>query len=121
MRRTLRGGKGKDFGQPEIKNFGMAARGDKNICGFDVAMNDAFGVCGIEGVGDFDGEGDESLGVERAAGDFVFESCAFQALHGDEGAALMFADVVDGANVGMIQGRSRLRFAAETTESLRVL
>ena len=62
-----------------------------------------------------------SVGVERAAGDLVLESRAFQALHGDEGAALMFADVVDGANVGMIQGRSRLRFAAETTESLRVL
>ena len=34
----------------------MAAFGDEDICGLDVAMNDALGVGSIEGVGDFDGK-----------------------------------------------------------------
>ena len=42
--------------EAEVENFGVAALGDENICGLDVAMDDAFGVRGVERVGDFDGE-----------------------------------------------------------------
>src|SRR5262249_54875561 len=42
------------FGEAEIEDFGVAAAGDENVGGLDVAMDDAFGVSGIERVRDFD-------------------------------------------------------------------
>ena len=82
----------------------MAARGDKNIGGLDVAMNDplAWAVSRASAIS-MARVRDVSVSSGRPD-NFVFESGAFQALHGDEGAALMLADVVDGANIGMIQG-----------------
>ncbi len=47
---------GVHFCQAEIENLGMSALGDKNIGGLDVAVNDPFGVGGIERVGNLDGE-----------------------------------------------------------------
>ena len=45
---------------------------------------------------------------------------AIEKFHGDEGAAFGFADVVDGADVGVIEGGGGLRFALETGERLRI-
>ena len=59
-----RGGEG-DLGETEIENFGVAALGDENIGGLDVAVNDAFGVRGVERVGDFDGESEEVVRYPR--------------------------------------------------------
>jgi hypothetical protein len=41
--------------------------------------------------------------------------------HGDERLAVLFADVVNSADVGMVQGRGRFGFAAETLQGLRIL
>src|SRR5438045_8929123 len=40
--------------------------------------------------------------------------------HGDECFAVLFANIENGANIGMIQGRSGLRFAFKTGQSLRI-
>ena len=45
----------------------MPALGDENIRGLDVAVNDVFGVRGVEGVGDFDGESEQFLDFHGAA------------------------------------------------------
>jgi len=50
----------------------------------------------------------------------VLERGAFEVFHGDERLRRTFADVVNGADVGMIQGRGGFGFAAETAQSLRV-
>ena len=76
---------GSDLGESEIENFGVAAAGDENIRGLDVAMHDAFGVRGVESVGDFNGEIEKFVEFEGAAGDAVLESFAVEVLHGDEG------------------------------------
>ena len=108
------------FGEAEVENFGVATVGDENICRLDVSMDDALGVRGIQCVGYIDGDGEKKIEFHRSAGDGVLQRLAFKALHGDEGLAIFLADVVNGANVGMIQRGGGLRFALETREGLRV-
>ena len=50
----------------------------------------------------------------------MLEGCALQILHGDESFAVLLANVVDGADVGMVQGGSGLRLALKTAEGLRI-
>src|SRR5580692_9842749 len=112
--------RGRDLGQAEIENLGVAALGYEDVGGFDVAVHDAFGVRGIECVGDLDGEGKQSVQLDRASTDQVLQGLAVEKFHGDEGLAVFLADVVDGANVGMVQGGCGLGFALKAGESLGV-
>ena len=112
--------RGRDLGQAEIENLGVAALGYEDVGGFDVAVHDAFGVRGIECVGDLDGEGKQSVQLERSCADQVFERLAVEKLHGDEGLAVLFADVVNGANVGVVQCGCGLGLALKAGERLRV-
>ncbi len=112
---------GRDLGQAKVEDFGVAAFGDEDVSGLDVAVDDAFGVGGVEGVGNFDGECRGAVHLHRAAGDPVLEGLAFETFHGDEGLAVLFADVVDGADVGMIESGGGLGLAAKAGEGLRIL
>src|SRR5205814_8144661 len=62
----------------------------------------------------------QATGIEWTALDLVLQSKAVEELHRDKGAALLFADIVDGADVGMIERRRGARFAAEALEHLRI-
>ena len=55
------------FGKTEVEDFGVAALGDENISGLDVTVNDAFGVGGIQSVGDFDANGNQGVQFHRPA------------------------------------------------------
>ncbi len=50
----------------------------------------------------------------------MLQRLAIQKFHGDERAPILLADVVNRANVGMIQGRSRPCFAPETFQRLLI-
>ena len=45
---------------------------------------------------------------------------AVQELHGNEGFTILLTDVMDGANIGMIQSGCGLRLALEAAQSLRI-
>src|SRR5579863_2647014 len=109
-----------NFGEAEIENFGVAAFGHEDVCGLDIAVNDAFGVGGVEGVRDFDSQVEEQVQLHGTASDEVLQSLAFEALHGDEGASVFFADVVDGADVGMVESGGGLGLATKTAERLGI-
>src|SRR4029077_8538364 len=94
--------------------------GDKNVGWLDVTVNDAFRVSGVESVSNFDSEREQSLQLHRATANAVLERGAFKIFHGDECLPVLFANVVNRADVGMIQCRCGLRFALETGECMRV-
>ena len=48
--------------------------------------------------------------------DAVLERLAFEVFHGQKGSAVFFADVVDGADVGVVQRRGGAGLAAEAVE-----
>ena len=106
------------LGQAEIENFRMAALGDKNICRIDIAMNDAVGVSGVEGVGNSIASRQQSFCVHRPARDAMLQRQPFQKLHGDEGLAVLLADVVDRTNIWMVECGCGLRFAFESALAL---
>ncbi len=68
-----------------------------------------------------DGGVEKKIQLEGAAGDAFAERLAFQKLHGDEGAMVVLADFVDGANVGMVQRRGAAGFALEALEGLAIV
>ena len=83
-------------------------------------MDDALGVRRVQRVGNFDSQVEQQLHVQRTPGNTVLQRHALQEFHGDEGMAVLLADFVYGADVGMIQRGSRASFAAEAFEGLRV-
>ena len=62
----------------------------------------------------------KTVSFQRAPSDPVLKRHAVQKLHGDERLAVLLADVVNRADVGMIQRGSGLRFALKAGERLRV-
>jgi hypothetical protein len=77
-------------------------------------------VCGIESVGDLDGEVNQFLNLKRPSEDRLLQGLALQKLHHDERTPLMLTDLVNGADARMIQRRSRPGFPAKALERLLV-
>ena len=84
-------------------------------------MNYPFGVGGIECVGDLECDLQHLAQWHAAADDAIFQSLAFEIFHGQKREALVFADIVNGANVWVIEGGGGAGFAAETIEGLRIV
>src|SRR5579863_5426216 len=109
--------RGKEFGQTEIEDLCLAALGHKDICGLDVAMDDSLSMRGVERIGDLDAKIQKLLEIDRLAVNVMTQSLAVNELHGDKGPAVLLANVVDGANVRVIEAGGGMRLAAETLES----
>ena len=99
------------LGQPEIQNLGMAALADKDVGGFDVAVDDALGVGGVERVRDLDRERQERFNFQRTPRDAVLQRQPVQKLHNDEGLPILLDNVVNRADVGVVQCGRGLGFA----------
>src|SRR5581483_2591078 len=98
----------------------MPTLGDENICWLDVAVYDALHMRRIQSICNLDGQTEKNFWIEWSPGDEMFEGFAIEVFHGDECMAILLADVVDSANIGMIQCRSGLRFPLETSQGLGV-
>ncbi len=96
-------GEAATFAEPEVQDLGLAPLGNKQVRRLKVAVNDTRGVRYVERVRHLGGEIEQLLDRERLALDAVFERRPFQVLHDNEVEPLLFADIVDGADVGMVQ------------------
>ena len=108
------------LGEAEVHHLHVAALGEEDIRGLDVAMHDALRVRGVERVGDLDADVDNLLDLERAGRDAIVQCLALHPFHDDERLAIVLADVVDGADVGMVQRGCGARFNAEALNGLSI-
>jgi hypothetical protein len=74
----------------------------------------------IEPIRDLDAELEDFVGLERLPTAAMFERLALEKLHSDEGSAIVLTNVVNRANVGMVQRRGRASFALEPLDRLVV-
>src|SRR5580698_7921818 len=106
--------------QTEVEDFRLPARADKDVRGLDVAVDDSAGVGGVESIGNLNTQLQQLFKLERTAFNLVFEGRAVQILHGDESFAVLLANVIDGADIGMVQGGSGLGLTLKPAEGLRI-
>jgi len=96
---------GRELGQAEVKDFGVATIRDEDVRGFNVAMNDSFAVRGIECVGDLDAKRKHSVHFHGTPGNAVLQGLPLQELHHDKRFPVLFSGVIDRADIGVIQCR----------------
>jgi hypothetical protein len=111
---------GATFASPKSSILAWPRLVTKDVAGFDVAVDDPFAVGRIERVGNLNREAEKNLGLDSLSRYAMFQCYAVKELHGDEGLTALLPDFIDGANVGMVQGRGSLRLALEASQCLRV-
>jgi hypothetical protein len=84
-------------------------------------MYDSFGVGSIQRIRNLDGQRQNQLGFHGTPTDAMLQRCAVQKLHGDKGSSVLIINLVDGADIGVVQGGRSLRFALESGQSLHIL
>ena len=99
------------LGDAEVDDLGLAARRDHDVGRLDVAVDDAGVVGSGEPACDLRAEGDDALDRQRPALDVLLERLALVAGHDDEHPAVDgLVDVVDGADVRVVERRGGLGF-----------
>ncbi len=96
----------------------MAALGHKDVRRLDVAVDDPLVVGGTECVCYLRCPFNGFLDRKWLAGDAMFKRRAFHELHGNKRLAVLLIDLVDGADVGVIQRRSSARLSPKAFESV---
>ncbi len=99
--------------QTEVEHLGVTAPGHEDVGRLDVAMDDARSVRGVERVGNLDPKLDQLFERHRPVADPVFQRLAFEKLHRDEPLPAVLADLVNRADVRMVQRRRGARLAHE--------
>ena len=116
----LRCGRRSHLGEAEIEHFHAIARPDEDVGGFDVAVDDARAMRGVQRVGDLGAHVEGGVQAQRTGGEPILQRRALQILHDDERPPVLLADVVDGADVRVVERRRRLRLAREPAQGLGV-
>lgn len=98
-------------------------RGDKDRkerVRLQVSVNDPLFVRGVESVSDFARNLQRFFDSQRPTGDAIGECGSLDQLHDQRADAVGFLVSVDRCDVGMVQRRQNLRFAAEASQSVRI-
>lgn len=98
------------FRQSEIEQLRAHLR-QHDIAALEITMRHAVAVGRIERARDFNRDLQRLLQRQRAFLQFLRERLAFQKLHHQEVGSVLLTDVVENANVGMLQAGYRAGFA----------
>ena len=108
------------FCQSEIQHLGLVPRGDKNICWLDIAVNDALGVSRFQRIGNLYSQVEKQIELESLFSNALLERLAFQQLHGDKMPPIDLCDLINSADVGMVQRRSRSGLTLKALQRRRI-
>jgi hypothetical protein len=66
-------------------------------------VDDSFRVCRVQGIRDLDAQIKHGLGLKRLARDQMAESLPLQQLHRNEGLTIRLVNLIDGADIRVVQ------------------
>src|SRR2546425_2966616 len=104
------------FGQAKVQNLGLAASRHEDVRWLDIAMNDPLRVRRIQSISNLNSQLQHLLVGKRLAGDAMLERLSLQELHDDEGLAWLLLDLMNHADVGMVECGGGSGFALESLE-----
>ena len=108
------------LGEAEVEDLHVAVARQHHVLGLEVAVDDAGGVRAGEPVGQLAGDVEHLPGRQRELGaNQVAQRRAVHELHDGEGQPGRLADLVDGDDVGVVEGRGRAGLLGESTEAVR--
>src|SRR5260370_9708099 len=104
----------------KIKNLSVPTGSDKDVCRLNVTVNNSRGVRGIQSISELGCEQKQTIRLKRSFNHKMLERYALQKFHGDKCLLLFFTNVVNGADVRMIQRRGCLGLAPKAREGLLI-
>ena len=109
-----------EFGQSEIRQFGVTARGDQDVIGLDIAVQNTGLMGGGQTIGDAGQQLGDILPIARLPLNPVLERAAVDEFGHQILPAVEFTYVIDGEDVRMIERRRHLRLALKSPASCRI-
>ena len=98
----------------------MALGADHQVGALDIAMNNALAVGRLEPLRGLAGDVERFVELQRAFLEFLLDGSAFEEGHRQEGLSVDLVDLVDGADIRVIERRGGLGFAEKTLAMLGV-
>src|SRR4029077_3952984 len=89
--------------------------------GLDVPMDDALRMCRVESVGNLDAQIEHRVDLQRLPRNPVPACLPLQQFHCNKGSPIGLVNLVDRADVRVVQRRRSLGLSLETAECLRVV
>ena len=115
----------RELRQSEVENFYLPVRHKKNVCRLDVAMHNPLGMRRRQRVGDLHGNLEQFIHFHRLPDGMVtdplFQALALKLLHHDERMAVVVVNVVNRADVRMVELRRGPSLARKAVERAFVL
>src|SRR5580704_9836395 len=90
------------FGEAKVEKFHLAVVGKENVRWLDIAVNDGFGMGGVERIRDLVAVFRDALKVQGLAGNSMLESLALKKFHNNEILALILVHVINRADMWMV-------------------
>jgi len=88
---------------PKSRILACARASTKMFAGLMSRVNDSFGVRGVQPIRGVNRDCKQLLQFHRPTCNSVLQCLAFQEFHSDERLTVLFANVMNGADIGMIQ------------------
>ena len=117
----FRGGIPRERRDAEVQHLDRAGRGNRDVRGLQIAMNDPLAVRGLERRGDAGGAPKRVAHRHRSPKEALLQRLSFDQLKNQEWRALSLDDIEEGADVGMVDLRDQARFAFEAREAVRIV